>query len=90
MSVWRKFTVTQGSEFDGRNVEFSVIPGNDLDVYVLYDERGGMLGFKLGKSAVIPLKAGNYFLAFNPAVDSFGEKVCPAGLLINSGLILQF
>ena len=75
LSVWRKFTITQGSEFDGQKVEFSVTPGNDLDVYVRYDERGGMLGFKLGKSAVIPLKAGTYFLAFNPAVDSSGEKV---------------
>lgn len=74
LSVWRKFTVNQGSEFDGRNVEFAVTTGNDLDVYVLYDERGGMLGFKLGKSAVIPLKAGTYFLAFNPAVGSSGEK----------------
>ena len=75
LSVWRKFTVTRGGEFDGRNVGFSVTPGNDLDIYVLYNESGGMLGFKLGKSAVIPLKAGNYFLAFNPAVDSSGEKV---------------
>ena len=75
LSVWRKFTVTQGSEFDGQKVEFAVTPGNDLDFYVLYDERGGMLGFKLGKGAVIPLKAGTYFMAFNPAVGSSGEKV---------------
>ena len=75
LSVWRKFTVTQGSEFDGQKVEFAVTPGNDLDFYVLYDERGGMLGFNLGKGAVIPLKAGTYFMAFNPAVGSSGEKV---------------
>ena len=75
LSVWRKFTVTQGSEFDGQNVGFAITPGNDLDVYVLYDEKGGMQGFSAGKGAVLPLKAGTYFLAFNPAVDSSGEKV---------------
>jgi len=36
--------------------------------------RGGMLDFNLGKGVVFPLKAGTYFLAFNPAVDSSEEK----------------
>jgi len=49
LSVWRKFTVTQGSEFDGQQVEFTVTPGNDLDVYVLYDEKGGDAGLQPGK-----------------------------------------
>lgn len=75
LSVWRKFTITQESEFNGQKVEFAVTPGNDLDVYMLYDEKGGMLGFNVGKGAVFPLQAGTYFLAFNPAVGSSREKV---------------
>ncbi len=81
LSMWRKLTVTQGSEFDGRNVEFSVIPGNDLDVYVLYDEKGRLVNFGLGKGAVFPLEAGAYLLSFNPAVDSSGEKVLSSWII---------
>ena len=75
LSVWRKFTVTQGSEYDGQNVGFAVTPGNDQDVYVLYNENVEMLGLGPGKSAVFPLNAGTYYLAFNPGVDSSGEKI---------------
>lgn len=76
LSVWRKFTVTQGSDFDGQKVRFAVTPGNEQDVYILYSENFDMLGMDLGKNgAVFRLDEGTYYLAFNPAVGSSGEKV---------------
>jgi CubicO group peptidase (beta-lactamase class C family) len=81
LSLWRKFTVAQGSEFDGQKVGFAVTPGNALDVYVLYDEGLEMLDMGVGEGAVFPLKAGTYYLAFNPAVDSSGEKVLFSGVV---------
>lgn len=81
LSVWRKFTVVQGGEFDGQNVGFAVTPGNDLDGYGLYNEKRESLDPGPGKGVVFPLKAGNYFLTFNPAVDSSGEKVLSSGVV---------
>jgi len=76
LSVWRKFTVTQGSEFDGQKVRFVVTPGNGQDVYTLYGEDIDRLDFGLGEDgAVFMVDSGTYYLAFNPAVDSSGEKV---------------
>ena len=81
LSLWRKFTVIPGSEFDGRNVGFAVTPGNDHDVYVLYDESLGFQSFGLGKGAVFQLVAGTYYLAFNPDVNTMGEKVLTSGIV---------
>jgi len=76
LSVWRKFTVTQGSDFDGQKVRFAVTPGNEQDFYCLYKENLNMSNSGSGKDgAVFQLDAGTYYLAFNPAVDSSGEKV---------------
>jgi len=76
LSVWRKLKVTQGSDFDGQKVRFAVTPGNEQDVYVLYKENLDMLDRGSGKDgAVFQLDEGTYYLAFNPAVDSSGEKV---------------
>jgi len=80
LSLWRKFTVAQGSEFDGQNVGFAVTPGNPLDVYVLYDENLAMLDMGVGEGAAFPLRAGSYYLAFNPDEGSFGEKVLSSGV----------
>ena len=81
LSTWRKFTVAQGSEFDGQDVGFRVTPGNDLNVYVLYDEGLEMLSLGVGEDAVFPLKAGAYYLALNPAAGSSGEKVLSSGIV---------
>jgi len=81
LSLWRKFTVAQGSEFDGLKVGFAVTPGNDLDVYVLYDEGLEMLDMGVGEGAVFPLKTGAYYLAYNPDEGSFGEKVLSSGVV---------
>jgi len=76
LSVWRKITVTQGSDFDGQKIRFAVTPGNEQDVYLIYRENLDQLGLGLGKDgAVFQLDAGTYYLAFNPAADSSGEKV---------------
>ena len=76
LSVWRKFTVTQGSDFDGQDVRLAVTPGDAQDAYFLYGENLDTLGFGLGKDgAVFRLDAGTYYVAFNPAVDASGAKV---------------
>jgi len=76
LSVWRRFTVTRGSEFNGKSIRFAVTPGNAQDVYSVYGEDLDMLGYGLGKDgAIFQLDAGTYYLLFNPAVDSSGEKV---------------
>ena len=76
LSVWRKFTVTQGDDFDGQNVRFEVTPGDAYDSYILFGENLDTLGFGLGKDgAVFRLNAGTYYIEFNPYVDASGEKV---------------
>ena len=82
LSVWRKFTVTQGSEFDGKNIRLAVTPGNDQDVYFVFGENLNTLCEGTGKDgAVITLDAGTYYLAFGPAVDSSGEKVLTSEII---------
>jgi len=81
LSVWRTFTVTPGSEFDNQDVGFTVTPGNDYDVYILYDESLEFQSFGIGKGAVFNLKAGTYYLAFNPDMNTMGEKVLTSGIV---------
>jgi len=82
LSVWRKFTVTQGSDFDGQKVRFAVTPGNEQDFYVLYKENLDMSDRGSGKDgAVFQLEPGTYYLAFNPAVDSSGEKILTSAIV---------
>lgn len=81
LSVWRTLTVTPGSEFDGQNVGFTVTPGNDYDVYVLYDEKLEFQGYGIGKGSVFHLGAGKYYLAFNPDVNTIGEEVLSSGIV---------
>ncbi len=75
LSVWRKISVMQGDSFDGKQVHFSVVPGNENDVYAIYNENIDLLDYALGKNAIFQLSAGTYYLAFNPDIDSSGQKV---------------
>ena len=82
LSVWRKFTVTQGSKFDGKDIRFAVTPGDDQDVYFVYGENLNTLGSGLGKDgAILKLDAGTYYFAFSPAVNSSGEKTLTSNIV---------
>ena len=82
LTVWRTFTVTEGSEFEGKDIRFAVTPGNEEDVYFVYGENLNTLGSDLGKDgAIFTLDAGTYYLAFSPAVDSSGERVLTSDIV---------